>query len=139
MSGIAPILLSIQVCDSVIADHFTGRASVINIIETIAASKFPARHPHITFFCEFVNGHGKSDVIVKLVDVQNDDKVINEVKGEMIFQNVKQISRLVMNFGGIVFPHEGEYRFQLYLNNELTAERRLVCKQVQLPRKPEQI
>jgi hypothetical protein len=33
---------------------------------------------------------------------------------------------------GIVFPEPGEYRFQLYANNYLLGERRIVCREVQM-------
>jgi len=135
MSGVAPIVLSIQVCDSVVVDRFTGRASVLNILETISASQYPARHHLLVFFCELTNGHGKAQVDIKLVDVRENDKVIAAIKGPIIFKDVKQIARFIMNFEGIMFPHEGEYRFQLFLNNELKAERRLICKQIEIKKK----
>ncbi len=127
MSGVPPIILAIQVCDSVILDQRTGRASVLNIFETINAPEYPATHHTMTFFSELTNGHGKVDINVKLVDVQEDDKTIAEVKSEVVFVNVTQICRCILTFGGVTFPKKGEYRFQLFLNRELAGERRLVC------------
>lgn len=134
MAGVPPIILAIQVCDSVILDQRTGRASVLNIFETINAPKYPATHHSMTFFCELTNGHGKVDINVKLVDVQEDDKTIAEVKSEVVFANVKQICRCILTFGGVTFPKKGEYRFQLFLNGELLGERRLVCNVIALGR-----
>ena len=127
MAGVPPIILTIQVCDSVVLDQRTGRASVLNIFETINAPKYPATHHSMTFFSELTNGHGKVDINVKLVDVQEDDRAIAEVKSEVVFANVKQICRCILTFGGVTFPKKGEYRFQLFLNRELAGERRLVC------------
>ena len=127
MSGVPPIILTIQVCDSVVLDQRTGRASVLNIFETINAPEYPATHHSMTFFSELTNGHGKVDINVKLVDVQEDDKTIAEVKSEVVFVNVTQICRCILTFGGVTFPKKGEYRFQLFLNRELAGERRLVC------------
>ena len=127
MPGVPPIILTIQVCDSVVLDQRTGRASVLNIFETINAPEYPATHHSMTFFSELTNGHGKVDINVKLVDVQEDDKTIAEVKSEVVFVNVTQICRCILTFGGVTFPEKGEYRFQLFLNRELAGERRLVC------------
>ena len=134
MTGVPPIILAIQVCDSVILDQRTGRASVLNIFETINAPVYPATHHTMTFFSELTNGHGKVDINVKLVDVQDDDKIMAEVKSEVVFANVKQICRCILTFGGVTFPKKGEYRFQLFLNGELAGERRLVCNVVALTR-----
>ena len=132
MSGVPPIILTIQVCDSVVLDQRTGRASVLNIFETINAPEYPATHHSMTFFSELTNGHGKVDINVKLVDVQEDDKTIAEVKSEVVFVNVTQICRCILTFGGVTFPKKGEYRFQLFLNEELAGERRLVCNVIAL-------
>ena len=83
MSGVPPIILTIQVCDSVVLDQRTGRASVLNIFETINAPEYPATHHSMTFFSELTNGHGKVDINVKLVDVQEDDKTIAEVNDKL--------------------------------------------------------
>ena len=134
MPGVPPVILTIQVCDSVIVDQLTGRASVLNIFETINAQKYPATHHSMTFFCELTNGHGKVEIDVRLVDVQDDDKIMAEVKSEVVFANVKQICRCILTFGGVTFPKKGDYRFQLFLNGELAGERRLVCNVVALGR-----
>ena len=134
MAGVPPVILTIQVCDSVIVDQLTGRASVLNIFETINAQKYPATHHSMTFFCELTNGHGKVEIDVRLVDVQDDDKIMAEVKSEVVFANVKQICRCILTFGGVTFPKKGDYRFQLFLNGELAGERRLVCNVVALGR-----
>jgi hypothetical protein len=34
--------------------------------------------------------------------------------------------------GGIVFPHPGEYRFQVYVSGDLAMERSVVCRQIEI-------
>ena len=128
-----PILLSAIACDRVIFDRVSGMPSVINIIQNINAAKYPARHSQLVFFCELTNGHGKTTIDIKLVDVQEDERVVSQQQGGVEFKDVRQVVTLAMNLQGLVFPHPGEYRFQLFAAKILLGERKIVCRQVQLP------
>ncbi|UCE47570.1 MAG: hypothetical protein JSW47_18470, partial [Phycisphaerales bacterium] len=52
------------------------------------------------------------------------------------FDDVKRIVTLAVNLQGIVFPHPGEYRFQLLAGGALLGDRRIICRKVDLPSKP---
>ncbi|MHC4510477.1 MAG: DUF6941 family protein [Planctomycetota bacterium] len=136
MTDIQPILLSAVTCGRVIFDKVSGMPSVIDIVQTIDAQRYPARHPQIVFFCELTNGHGTTETKVRLVDAQEEEKVIFERAGKVRFEDVKQIVTLAVNLQGLVFPRPGEYRFQLLAGDHLLGERRIVCRKVELPPKP---
>lgn len=136
MSDIQPIILSAITCNRVIFDKVSGMPSVIDIVQRIDAPKYPARHPQIVFFCELTNGHGTTNAQVRLVDAQEEEKTVFERGGEVKFEDVKQIVTLAVNLQGIVFPRPGEYRFQLFAGGNLLGERRIMCRQVDLPREP---
>ena len=136
MTDIQPILLSAITCNRVIFDKVSGMPSVIDIVQTIDAQRYPARHPQIVFFCELTNGHGTTKTQVRLVDAQEEEKTVFEREGTVRFENVKQIVTLAVNLQGIVFPRPGEYRFQLFAGGYLLGERRIICRQVKLPREP---
>ncbi len=133
MTNIQPLLLSAITCNRVIFDKVSGVPSIIDIVQVINASKFPARHPQIVFFCELANGHGTTELQVRLVDAQQDEKVIFEKTGTVQFTDVKQIVTLAMDLHGIVFPHPDEYRFQLFTGGDLLGERRILCREVKRP------
>ena len=135
MTQIQPILLSAITCNRVIFDKISGTPSIIDIVQTIDAPRYPARHPQIVFFCELTNGHGTTEAKIRLVDIQEDEKIIFEREGKVQFENVKQIVTLAMNLQGIVFPRPGEYRFQLFAGGYLLGERRITCRQIKLPPK----
>jgi hypothetical protein len=128
-----PILLSAIICDMVILDAIMKRPSIIGVFETISAPSYPARHPWLAFFCQLTEGRSKTKVTVKLVDVQQNDAMMLEQKVEQEFIDVRQVANLIFNFGGIVFPHSGEYRFQIYAGTEILGERRIICSEVKLP------
>ncbi len=128
-----PVLLSVIICDLVIIDRITDKPSIIGAFETISAPKYPARHPRLAFFCQLTNGHGETRITVKLVDVQQEDKTLFEGTIEQKFRDVREVANLTFNIGGMVFPHPGEYRFQIYAGTEFLGERRIVCRQIKLP------
>jgi hypothetical protein len=127
MPQVAPIVLSAIVCDRVIIDAATKSPSIIHVIHSISAVKYPARHPRMAFFFELTNGHGQVDLAVRLVDVQDDEKVIVEGRGRVKFADVRQVVANGLHFDNIILPHQGEYCFQLYAGEELLAERRFTC------------
>jgi len=133
MAELAPMLLSAIICDRVIFDRITGMASLINIMQNINSPKFPVRHASLIFFCELTDGHGVTKTSVRLVDVQNDEKVLFEQHGNVEFKDVKQVVSLAVNLQGVVFEAPGEYRFQLFANEHLLGERRIICRQVKMP------
>jgi len=129
----APLLLSAIICDTVILDALTRKPTIIGIFENISAPRYPARHPRLAFFCEFTNGHGKTKITVRLVDIQQEDKVLFEQAVEAEFSDVRQVVNLTFDIGGILFPHPGEYRIQVYAGTEFRGERRIICRQIELP------
>lgn len=133
MSSVPPILLSSVICDRVIFDRITGMPSLINIIQSINAPKYPIRNV-LVFFCELTNGHGLTQTKIRLIKSQ-EDKVLFEQKGKVEFKDVQQIVTLAVNLQGVVFPEPGEYRFQLFTDNQLIGERRIICRKIQLPGK----
>jgi hypothetical protein len=127
MSQIAPLVLSAIVCDRVIIDAATKSPSIIQVVHSISAVKYPARHSRIAFFFELTNGHGQVDLAVRLVDIEKDEKVIVEGRGRVKFTNVRQVIANGLHFDNIIFPHPGEYCFQLCAGSEPLAERRFTC------------
>ena len=132
MTDIQPIILSAITCGKVIFDKVSGMPSIIDIVQTINAPRYPARHPQIVFFCELTNGHDATEVKIRLVDAQEEEKIIFEKEGTVQFKDVKQIVTLVMDLHGIVFPRPGEYRFQLFTGGHLLGERRITCRKIKL-------
>lgn len=133
MSEVTPILLSEMICDRVIFDRLSGMPSIINIIQTINAPRYPVRHEQLIFFCEMTNGHGSTKIKIRLVDLGEQEKVIFEQSQPVDFKDVRQIVTVAINLMGIVFQHTGEYRFQLFANDTLLGERSVVCRQITLP------
>ncbi len=133
MSQIPPVVLSTIVCDRVLFDAPTRTNSIIGIRDRIFAPKYPIRMAQLFFFAEMTNGHDVTDIIVRLVDIQNDDRVIIEKKANVKFENVKSTVSVVLGFEGLAFEHPGEYCFQLFAAGQLLSSRRIACLLVKPP------
>jgi hypothetical protein len=128
-----PVLLSVIICERVIIDRISNQASIIGAFETISAPAYPARHARLAFFCQLTNGRGKTKIDIKLVDVEEEDKLLFQGAVEQEFGDIRQVANLTFDIGGIVFPHPGEYRFQIYAGTEFLGERRIICRKIELP------
>lgn len=133
MTEVPPILLSAVVCDRVIFDKITGMPSLINIIQNLNSQTYPVRTGQVVFFCELTNGHGRTGTKIRIVDAQQEDKVIFEQAGHVEFKDVQQVVTLAVNLQGVVFERPGEYRFQILAEDQLLGERRIICRKVNLP------
>jgi hypothetical protein len=128
-----PVLLSVIICERVIIDRISNQPSIIGAFETISAPAYPARHARLAFFCQLTNGRGKTKIDIKLVDVEEEDKLLFQGAVEQEFSDIRQVANLTFDISGIVFPHPGEYRFQIYAGTEFLGERRIICRKIELP------
>ena len=127
MTQIPPVVLSAIICDRVLFDAPTKTSSIIGIIDRIFSPQYPIRFPRLFFFAEMTNGHDTTELEVRLVDMQNDEKIIVQQKNSVKFQDVRSIVSVVLAFEGLVFNQPGEYCFQLFAAGQLLATRRLTC------------
>ena len=122
-----PILLSSIICDRVIIDKITGMPTLVNIIQNIRAVNFPTRTSSLIYFCELTNGRGKTEATLRLVESKHKENILFEQKSNIEFKDVKQVLTMTLNLQGIIFPAEGEYRFQLLVGETILGERRIQC------------
>jgi len=133
MSQVPPVVLSTIVCDRVLFDAPTRTNCLIGIRDCLFAPKYPVRIFQLFFFAEMTNGHDTTDIIVRLVDVQNDEKVLIEKKANVKFENVKSTVSVVLGFEGLAFEHPGEYCFQLIAAGQPLSSRRINCILIKPP------
>ncbi len=133
MANVPPVVLSTIVCERVLFDAPTKTSSLIGIIDRIIAPQYPIRFPRLFFFAEMTNGHDATEVEVRLVDANNDEKIILAQKAQIKFPDVKSNVSVVLVFEGLAFNQPGEYYFQLFAAGQIVASRRMVCLLAQRP------
>ena len=133
MAQVPPVVLSTIVCERVLFDAPTKTSSLIGIIDRIVAPQYPIRFPRLFFFAEMTNGHDATEVEVRLVDANNDEKIILSQKAQIKFPDVKSNVSVVLVFEGLGFNQPGEYYFQLFAAGQILSSRRMVCLLAQRP------
>ena len=76
-SPVAPIILTLLLCEKVIVDARTQQYSLIGLVSNVNASRFPVRSPSLCIYTEITGGHAVTPLTVRLVDVaEKDDPVV---------------------------------------------------------------
>jgi len=125
-----PIWLTFVVCDDVIKDATTGKASLMGIFANVNATKFPAVHPKLCVYFELTDGRGSTPIEVVIVQ-EPDDKELGRLSMTFDFTDPQAVLAGVIQIGSVVFPVEGEYRFQLHAHGTPLVERRIIAKKVE--------
>ncbi len=128
-----PDVLALIVCDQIITDRITGKQSLIGMFSNVHTRAFPATHPQLCVFVALTEGHGETDLVIRIVDSNDARPPIVEGKGKVIFKDPRAIANLALQFHGMVFPAPGEYRVQLYAGGTLLREARLQLTLFQPP------
>lgn len=109
--------------------------SVIGIYDRIGAHNFPARHRQLQLAIRLIGtpaDYGQDNNIkVELVD--SEGRPLTQADG--VISVPADIERpptmnLVMQFEDVVFPHAGDYQFNVFLNNRVVAEVPLGLEQI---------
>jgi hypothetical protein len=127
-----PSVLSFIVCDSAMQDATTRKNSLFGIFSDLFTTGFPTIIPKLTVFTELTNGHGPTEVTIKFVTADTDEEIFH-VTGPLQFPDPRAVATLNMTFNGIMIPRETEYRFQLWIQDELLIERRVNARLQQQP------
>jgi len=120
-----PDVLALLVCDQIITDRLTGKVSLIGMFSKVHGRRFPAAHPSMSVFVALTDGHGKTELTIRIVDANESRPAIVEGKGFVDFKDPRAIAHLALQFNGLRFPESGEYRVQLWSEQELLREARL--------------
>lgn len=120
-----PDVLALLICDQIITDRLTGKQSLIGMFSRIHSRVFPAMHPQLSVFVALTDGHGKTDLSIRIIDGNDSRPPLVEGKGAVHFANPRAIAYLSLQFNGLRFPEPGEYRVQLWSSGALLREARL--------------
>jgi len=124
-----PVALAMVVCDAIYQDQATKKCTLLGTFTTITARRFPVVHPHLAVHVVLTNGHG--DVRIKLALTAEDENPppLFSGEGKIHFADPRVVAELNFQLSNVTFPRAGAYRFQLFANDELLMERRLLVIQ----------
>lgn len=117
-----PIVLSINICDTIIRDELTKKVSLIGLFNAIKASTFPSTHPSFHLYVALTNGHGKYKTSMRIVSVDNNEVLIN-IDGDLDVLDPLQAVEINICLQGLRFKGPGKYSLQVLCNGELIGSR----------------
>jgi uncharacterized protein DUF6941 len=120
-----PDVLAMVLADTVLQEPATGKFFIQGTYSVIMATDFPWPHPNLTVYFAITNGHGKTPIKVRLVDVDEDREPIFQMDAVLDFADPLVVVESVFTARGVQFPEPGEYRLQFFGAGEPLRERRI--------------
>lgn len=112
-----PVVLSINICDSIIRDEITKKVSLIGLFSVIHANTFPVAHPFCHVYVALTNGHGLYKTVLRIVNMNNNKSIFN-MDGDLNIVSPLQVVELNIGLQGLRFEEAGKYSVQVLCNGE---------------------
>ena len=117
-----PIVLSINICDTIIRDETTKKVSLIGLFSAIKANTFPSTHSLFHVYVALTNGHGLYKTTLRIVSVENNEVLIN-IDGDLNVTSPLQVTELNIGLQGLRFNKPGKYSVQVLCNGDPIGSR----------------
>jgi hypothetical protein len=128
-----PIVLSINICDTIIRDETTKKVSLIGLFNAIKANTFPSTHPLFHVYVALTNGHGPYKTTLRIVNIKDNEVIIN-IDGDLNVDSPLQVIELNIGLQGLRFKGPGKYSVQVLCGGEPIGSRDfMVVGPTQLP------
>ena len=121
-----PQPLAMVVCDSIHHDPGSDKASILGCFSVIGSREFPAIHPVMCLYVSITDGRGRVDVRVQLIDVDETREPVWEESRTVDFTDPRMVIEISYVVPCAEFPEPGEYRFQMFANDDFLMERRIL-------------
>lgn len=129
-----PTYLGMVICDNVLQDPENKKYYLMGTATVTFAPSFPVRQQKLCVYAALTDLRGKTQLRLRLVYVDsrsNEDKEVMAIAGEVESRDPLAVAELVISLHNLVFPQQGEYRFQLWNGDTLLGERRYTVRHVQ--------
>ena len=121
----APVVLAMVLCDAIYQDPATQKCTLLGTFSTINVRKFPATHRQMAVHVAMTDGYGQTKIKLMLTHTNESKDPLFSQEGTIEFGNPRVVAELNFTVTNLMFHEAGEYRLQVYGNDELLAERRL--------------
>lgn len=128
-SPVAPIVLTLLLCEKVIVDARTQQYSLIGLVSNVNASRFPVRSPSLCIYTEVTGGHGVTPLTVRIVDVDEEREPVVKLDLEVNLEDPLAVTQVVFGMPRLVFPSPGDYRLQALSGGTRLLEKRLILRE----------
>jgi hypothetical protein len=132
-----PIVLSVNICDTIIRDEITKKVSLIGIFNIIGAANFPCTHHQMHIYITMTNGHGKYKTFIRFVHLASGE-VIAGMEGQLDFISPLQVVEVNLQWQNLKFNKPGDYEVEVLCDGIRTGARKFVVvgQQPNMPQQP---
>jgi hypothetical protein len=129
-----PIVLSVNICDTIIRDEQTKKVSLIGLFNIIGANSFPCTHKRIHVYIALTNGHGKYNTEIRFVNLEGDETIAS-MQGQLEFLNPLQVMEINLEWNDLKFSKAGVYIVEVLCDGNSVGTRKfsVVSPQQTLP------
>ena len=120
-----PMVLSINICDTVIRDEMTKKISLIGLFSAIRTHNFPCTHNQIYVYVALTEGHGKYKTEIRFLEADNETPIAG-IAGELDFASPLHVAELNTCWQQLCFPRPGQYIVQVLCDNQFVGSRRFM-------------
>jgi hypothetical protein len=117
-----PITLSLALCDHVIIEEGTAKASLIGCFDRLVVPGFPSPPRDFSFAAELTGGHGPGRISIRIARPDTDGPV-RWLHGDVYFRDRLFVVRYRTRLTDCSFPVPGRYAVQLLVDGELADQR----------------
>ena len=125
-----PYALALGICDLIYRDRGTGKRFILGCFSVLHATDFPAVHPALCIYLDMTNGRGPVTIKVQIIDSDELQEPLWVGESVVDFVDPRMVAELDFIVGGVRFPEAGEYRVQVYADNQFIVERRLLVNRI---------
>jgi len=125
----APVLLAINVCDTIIRDEHTKKVSLIGLFSAIHARTFPAVHPSMCVYIALTNGHGTCKLDVRF-NRASDNQIVADMQGEIEFEDPLKVIELNLELQSLTFEKPGEHNVEVLCDGQHIGSRKFFVNQI---------
>jgi hypothetical protein len=120
-----PVVLAMVICDAIYQDPATQKCTLLGTFSTINVRKFPATHRMMAVHVAMTDGYGVTRIKLMLAHADEKKEPLFSQEGTIDFKDPRVVAELNFAINNLVFHEAGEYRLQVYGNDQLLGERRL--------------
>ena len=131
-SPVAPICLTLLLCEKVIVDARTQQYSLVGLVSNVNASRFPVRSPSLCIYTEVTGGHGVTPLTVRIVDVDEARESVVKLDLEVNLEDPLAVTQVVLGMPRLVFPEAGDYRLQAMSGGTRLLEKRIILREAKM-------
>jgi hypothetical protein len=119
-----PVALGLALCDHVIVERGTDKVSLIGQFSTIRLAAFPGVPLPFCVYCSLTGSAGDGTVRLEVVELES-LAIVQEIDRPIRLRDRLEELRRIFRLSECRFPHPGSYDFQLLVDGEWIAQRRI--------------